>query len=245
MTLYFSNVYMLQLSAQWKFYQTFVLTTLSLTFVFVYGQVSDKYRRKLPILFPFLGSLGEALVYLMNSLYMQAPLPLMLIGPFCNGIGGSVVTLLMTTVAYVTDVSNDDSRTSRVSLLYACSSLASLLSFTFSGILLDNSRYETVFALCLLIYSGGALYVIFFVREIKPQKRQNNTDNKDTSDDDKTDATAETADSRCQTFGRYLKEICLVPFIKRKFNRRVHILVLMAIVVLCGLGTCKFISFTA
>ena len=228
---------MFQLSAQWKFYQTFVFTTLSLIFVFVYGQVSDKYRRKLPILFPFIGSFSESLVYLLNSIYMQAPLPLMLIGPFSSGIGGSLLTILMTTVAYVNDVSHDDSRTSRVSLLYACSSLASLVSYSVSGILLDSTNFETVFSICLIIYGIGMLYVICVVREIKPQK-QKDSDNK-TPTDDKTDAVTETVDSSCKTLGRYLKEVGMVAFMKRKYNRRVHILVLMTIVVGCGLGTCK------
>ena len=85
--------------------------------------------------------------------------------------------MFMTTVAYVNDVSHDDSRTSRLSLLYACSSLASLVSYSVSGIILDSTNYETVFTLCLILYVLGILYVICIVREIKPRKEKD-SDNK-------------------------------------------------------------------
>ena len=144
--------------------------------------------------------------------------------------------MFMTTVAYVNDVSHDDSRTSRLSLLYACASLASMLSYSVSGIILDSTNYETVFALCLVLYVLGILYVICIVREIKPRKEKE-SDNQNTTDDE-ANALADIVSLSCRKICRCVKEICMVVFIKRKYNRRAHILVLMIIIVGCCLGAC-------
>ena len=124
----------------------------------------------------------------------------MLIGSCSGGIGGGILTMFMTTVAYVNDVSHDDSRTSRLSLLYACASLASMVSYSVSGIILDSTNYQTVFTLCLIIYGIGVLYVICLVREIKPKTQQQMSDNyKHLSGDDKPiDATAGIVNSSCR-----------------------------------------------
>ena len=196
----------------------------------MFGQLSDRIGRKLPILAPFIGEALSCIVMIFNSIYIESSLGFMLLASVCYGCGGSLYSILMTTVAYVTDISPNESKTMRVSLLYACSSLASFIVLTFSGVLLDHTSFELVFTLCFCIYVIGALYVIIFLKNVKASSR-----NDDVSEDTKK---AESDDvTCCQEFLQSVKEICLVVVRPRKYNRRKHILLLAVVIVTELLGT--------
>lgn len=62
-------------------------------------------------------------------------------------------------ISYVSDVSTDHSRTSRIAVVYGAGSVGTFISFTLSGILLESSGFVVVYSLCIFLNLLGILYV--------------------------------------------------------------------------------------
>ena len=212
------------MNSEWRFYSTCVFIPLSLVSVIVFGQISDRFGRKLPILAPFVGEILNCVALFFNSVYMESSLGYMLIGSFLGGLGGGLYSILMSTVAYITEISSNERKTLRVSLLYACSNLASFVVLTFSGVLLDHTSFQFVFGLCICIYVIGVLYVIIFLKNVTATSRVSDVSNDEKKEEDD-DVTC------CEETVENVKEIAMVAMKYRKYNRRKQILLLMVSVV--------------
>ena len=208
----------LQVSSQWLFYDRLVFTSFGILSVLVYGQLSDHIRRKIPLVMACIGKMLQVTVLLLNSIFMTANPAFMLLARVLEGIGGGNLVMLTGTVCYVTHVADDDMKTSRISVLYACSHVASIIAFLISGILFTNTSYVFVFALCAAIYFVTFVYTVFAVKEIYPSR-----DVSGTTDLERTRSTP-ACRRVCRKLGSGIKETLVVVFRKREGSQRVPIL---------------------
>ena len=200
-------------------------TPLVITSLFILGQVSDVYGRKLPIVIPFIAQLFEVTIYLLNSIFIEGHQAFMLLGPvFAGGLGG-YAGLVMAASSYITHIVPPERRTFRLSILFATSSLASLVSLTCSGLLLDATSLVFMFSLCFCIYALGLLSAILMVRDVTA--------------DDTTSANEKQEDKEglCERLLEQLKEVLLVAFVKRENNDRRYILIILVITTIEVIGS--------
>ena len=158
---------------------------------------------------------------------MLSPLGFLLIGSFMSGISGGLTSLLMGVMSYVSSIAGPDNQTFRISVMYGCSSMASLFAYSFSGILFDATGFVLVFGVCIILYLIGIIYVIFVLKDLKIEPHTNK--NKDTKDYLKKE---DEERSLLKDIWKHTKEVFCVAFIKRKYNARVHIFVLMGVIIL-------------
>ena len=93
-----------------------------------FGSWSDKIGRRPVMFLPLIGDLVQAVWFLMNAIFLSAPVWYLLIGKVVSGLLGSYASLLMAVFAYVSDTSDNNNRTPRVTLLESMLYLGSVAS---------------------------------------------------------------------------------------------------------------------
>ena len=162
---------------------------------------------------------------------MLSPLGFLLLGSFMGGISGGYTSLLMGVMSYVSTIATPDRKTFRISIMYGSASMASLVAFTFSGVLFDATGFVMVYGVSIILYLIGIVYVVFFLKDLKIVTNKNQ--NVDSKDEFKKDEKKEEKEQNVlKELWTHAKEVLCVAFIKRKYNDRVHIFILMAVIIL-------------
>ncbi|CRL04803.1 CLUMA_CG017857, isoform A [Clunio marinus] len=137
--------------------------------LFAGGWSDKKGIRKPLVLFPILGELIGSLILLLSSIFMnEIPMevPAFSERVFPSLFGGQTL-MLMGIYSYLTGVTTEENRTFRFGCFTVFFTLIPISSIPWSGFLFNALGYTKLFALCVLIYVLGILYIIFVLQEVK------------------------------------------------------------------------------
>ncbi|XP_069949167.1 lysosomal proton-coupled steroid conjugate and bile acid symporter SLC46A3 [Cherax quadricarinatus] len=129
------------------------------------GMWSDTRGRRLPILLPFCGSLLKALCLTANSYWWSWPLPLLIVSYFPYGIMGGVAGVFAGAYSYVSDISVNKSRTTRLSIVGAMMMVALSLGKVAGTYIYNIGGYVGVFGSQAIIFTISILYTVFRLEE--------------------------------------------------------------------------------
>lgn len=204
-----------QMASQWEFYDTISYEIIAIIATIIYGSLSDRYSRKLPLILPSLGQFISTALYLINSVYIKAPIGLMLVGPIFSALAGGTTSLLMAAFSYLSEVTDPKMRTVRSAIIYGGDSLARVIGYLCGGVMLDKTGFVPVYSLELSLFFLSLLIAFLWIDDI---------------------AGKQTADTSRSTCGRAilkelyaLKDSFLCVSKKRTQNRRMHIIQLLSI----------------
>ena len=138
------------------------------TVVLFLGSFGDKVGRKFPVLLPVIGSIIQAISCLLNAVYPEAPLVLLLIGPLCSGICGGIIACLMAVFSYITHIAPAETKTMRVGVVESMIFMAGTLGVFVSGVMLDHTSFTFVFGFSAGLLCLTMLYTVVWLEDIKP-----------------------------------------------------------------------------
>ena len=224
-------------ASHYTFYSQLCFSIPSIVTSLIYGQLSDRFSRKLVICVPLIGGLISTISYIINCTYMDLHVAYLLPGTLINGLSGGWMVLLVAIFGYLTEMTSTSSRTSRIAVVEAVLSLGFALPFFISGIVLDNTSYSFVFTISLVCSIVGILYTLLRLKEIDAPQNS-------------------TVKSRCKKLCEILgttssfRDIVTCFIRKREEGRRKFLLLLILLVFLAGLGyrgevsSCHGLSYT-
>lgn len=138
----------------------------ALIFSLFVGAWSDVNGRKSVLILPFIGNILSFVVYIVNYYWFDAiPSPHLLWGSIA-GLTGGYVVLNIGLYGYVSDVTNAENRTMRLSILNGVFSAGFVVGTTLGGKLYKAyGNYYLNFGISILFGVAGMLYAIFFTHE--------------------------------------------------------------------------------
>ncbi|KAK8724276.1 hypothetical protein OTU49_011315, partial [Cherax quadricarinatus] len=147
------------------FYNSIILSVLPLIFVLFMGAWSDKYGRKIPLLITLVGHVMYAGGYLLANWQTSWPVEVIYFVTLLEALGGANAGLLSSTVSYISDISKEEQRTSRISTANSIWFLGGPLGTLIGALIIKYSGYDLALGLVLLAYFLTAVYVIIFIKE--------------------------------------------------------------------------------
>ena len=210
-------------ASHWFMYENFSFEMPAILMALVYGTISDSWSRKASILVPVIGHLLSVISDILNVHYRDSHVGYMLIGRLISGLFGGGIAIHLAVSSYLSAFTTEKTRTTRMAIMGGICSLTAAIAGYTSGIILDNTSFIFVFLLTLAIYFIIILYTIIFVKELQ-QDKQNRQENQNVMK------------KGCSGFlSTGMASIkCLLK--KRRFNRRVHIFVIMACIFTFSIG---------
>lgn len=152
----------------WKFP---LQTAIPAVMVIFLGAWSDKYkRRKIFILFPFIGEVISNIGLLLATYYFNevSLTATALIEALPAAFTGSYIVIFMGMYSFMADRTTVENRTFRLGLVTICVTLGTPTGTALSGILLRALGYYGVFTLLLVIYLFSFVYGMFRLEDIVP-----------------------------------------------------------------------------
>ncbi|KAK8724268.1 hypothetical protein OTU49_011310, partial [Cherax quadricarinatus] len=134
------------------FYNSIILSVLPLIFVLFMGAWSDKYGRKIPLLMTLVGHVVYAGGYLLSNWQTSWPVEVIYLVTLLESLGGANAGLLTSTVSYISDISKEAQRTSRISTANSMWYLGGPLGTLVGALIIKYSDYNMALGLVLLAY---------------------------------------------------------------------------------------------
>ena len=156
-------------TAQWGIYIDVVKTLPALVATIFYGAWSDRVGRKTVMILPIIGDSLGAIGYILNAYYFDAAVSFLLIGAFISATFGNFAAILLSTFSYIADVSSEQSRTFRVTILESMIYLGSIVSNLCGGWLLQKAGFVAVYGVVLGFYFLQMIYWYFLKESYVPQ----------------------------------------------------------------------------
>ncbi|XP_053313061.1 proton-coupled folate transporter [Spea bombifrons] len=161
------------LTSHWSLYINLGGFLVGLFSVMLLGPWSDSVGRRPVLILPAIGLALQAAVYLV-VMYQKLHVGYFLLGRIISGITGDFNMILAGCFAYISDVSDRQSRTFRVAILEACLGIAGMVASIIGGHWRKAQGYINPFWLVFAVYLFTALYVYFCiwesVKERKPSR---------------------------------------------------------------------------
>ncbi|XP_011860808.1 PREDICTED: proton-coupled folate transporter-like [Vollenhovia emeryi] len=128
------------------------------------GPWSDKYGRK-PLILS--GYISTSLTYLLLSVLAQWDVGpwYFLIAYIPTGLLGGIGVLILASVCYITDITDDNERAWHLAWLDALISLGALIGLLCGPVIFEACGYSAVFGVAFMFCALATLYIIFFVPE--------------------------------------------------------------------------------
>jgi MFS family permease len=162
-------------ASHWFLYAALCFEIPSVLVAFFYGSLSDHFSRKLSLIVPIIGQSIAVSNWIANSFYPAAPMGYLLIGPLISGCFGGWVTLLVGSMSYLSDISTDAERTSRIAIAEACIAFPIAMSFFVSGVYLEATSFAVVLSTTLALYLVCIGYACVRIREPPGRVREGAT----------------------------------------------------------------------
>ena len=238
-------------TSQFEFYSNLCFNVPALLSVALYGSWSDTFSRKTPLLFAPIGAILYSLVFLLGSILTNSSVYYLLIGQTLDGLTGGFSCFLMAAFSYSTHMSSSYTRTSRISLVYACQTLGFMIASFTSGIFLNNTNFTVVYLTNISILLLTILYITIFVNALAPTpatEQQAPTDNYsrmlEEEENPKRPRKNKCFDRMKALFNfSHMKKAVMVTFKKRNGRKRQFILLLVAIAFLIMVTYGKFVKY--
>ncbi|XP_066986954.1 probable peptidoglycan muropeptide transporter SLC46 [Macrobrachium rosenbergii] len=142
-------------------YNGIIMAFLPLFFILFMGAWSDKYGRKMPIVISTIGHLFWSLGYLINSMVPSWPVEFLLLAALCDSLGGGTVSFITTTNAYLSDVTSEESRTSRVGLANSIWFLGGPIGTLLGTYIYKYGGYQVLFGTAAAMYVLSLIFLFF------------------------------------------------------------------------------------
>ncbi|XP_078594198.1 proton-coupled folate transporter-like [Branchiostoma floridae x Branchiostoma japonicum] len=152
-------------TAQWIVYMNIANVVPSVLVLLLLGSWTDKAGRKSAMMMPFVGAVISGGNLIIQSMYMYSVVPYLFIGTVVSSLCGGYGCVIMTTYSYVTDITVGSSRTWRIGILDAMSSLGAAVGGAVSGVIVDKAGYMPVFAIAVALNASMILYILLWLKE--------------------------------------------------------------------------------
>lgn len=140
--------------------------------VLYFGAISDRVGRKIPLILPIIGQLIKCTIYVL-TLYFRLPLKLLILASVLEGLFGGLTTIMMSGMAYITDICEKTNRTFRITVLEVACGLSAALAQVLLGYAITYLGFLYPFYIIMGVHAINLLYVIFFVPEMRFAKKAN------------------------------------------------------------------------
>ncbi|XP_068230710.1 probable peptidoglycan muropeptide transporter SLC46 [Palaemon carinicauda] len=153
-------------------YNGIIMAFLPLFFILFMGAWSDKYGRKVPIVISTIGHLFWSLGYLVNSMVPTWPVEFLLLAALCDSLGGGTVSFITATNAYLSDVTSEESRTSRVGLANSIWFLGGPIGTLLGTYIYKYGGYQVLFGTAAAMYVLSLIFLFFLPESHGPFAKQ-------------------------------------------------------------------------
>jgi MFS family permease len=128
------------------------------------GGYSDLAGRKAAIISPLVGAAFRLLIFIFTVAFDLHPV-FLIVSSVVDGIGGGTSTILMACSAYISDVSDNRTRSTRVVILEVSSGIALVTSVLGLGYALANLGFMWTFVILMGVLLLAMVYVVFVLPE--------------------------------------------------------------------------------
>ncbi|RXG53047.1 Solute carrier family 46 member 3 [Armadillidium vulgare] len=139
----------------------------SVIFVLFMGSWSDRNGRKIPLILPLVGSLVGTLVCLINAWIWWLNPAHILVSSVPRALTGGSKSFMMVCYSYITDISSDDSRTTRIAFLDVMFMAGPPMAYFLSDILFKTVGYTGVYSISSVMLLFCIIYTIFILKETR------------------------------------------------------------------------------
>lgn len=152
-----------QLATRYRMYAKVVEQGLGLVMVVVMSVYSDVLDRRLPLLWCHAGFLLMALISAVNVYWWWLPPEMLLLNYVMLGAGGGTLVLYMGVEAYVSAVSEERHRTTRLAVLKVMALVGRILGPAVAMLLFHSGGYLAVFGTQSLAFIASIVYVLLML----------------------------------------------------------------------------------
>uniref|UniRef100_A0A6A7G3F5 Proton-coupled folate transporter-like n=3 Tax=Hirondellea gigas TaxID=1518452 RepID=A0A6A7G3F5_9CRUS len=146
-------------------YNAIIMSILPLFFILFMGAWSDKYGRKVPLCAAMIGHCMYSAGYLLNSWVWHWPVEYLLVVGLLESLGGGAVSFLTAANSYISDVTSEGSRTSRIGLANSIWFLGGPIGTFMGTYIYKAGGYQVLFGTSLVMHIIATLYIIFLLPE--------------------------------------------------------------------------------
>ncbi|KAK8390738.1 hypothetical protein O3P69_010445 [Scylla paramamosain] len=147
------------------FYNSIIMSVLPLIYVLFMGAWSDKYGRKIPIIITLVCRFLHAMGYFLVNWQTSWPVEVLYPITFLEAIGGGNAGILSSSISYISDITREKDRTSRVSTANSLWFLGGPMGTLLAAVLIKNGGYNLPLGIVALTYIAAAIYVVVFINE--------------------------------------------------------------------------------
>ncbi|XP_069940685.1 proton-coupled folate transporter isoform X2 [Cherax quadricarinatus] len=169
-----SQVAVQDLVSTFLMYRSIFETAIQVVWVLVLGSWSDRWGRRVPLIFSITCLLGESAVYLVCALSPRWSMETTLLGSVMYSLSGGTHGLLMLCFAHLADTSHPRSRTLRMGFLDASYYLGAPVGNALVGVLLDTGSYMAAFPFVIVVYIVSIMYIAARVRRPERSSARDN-----------------------------------------------------------------------
>ncbi|XP_045126852.1 proton-coupled folate transporter-like [Portunus trituberculatus] len=146
-------------------YNGIIMAVIPLFFILFIGAWSDKYGRKVPLVLSTIGHSLYALGYLVVSMVDAWPVEYLLFVALLDSLGGGTVSFLTAANSYISDVTSEETRTSRVGLANSIWFLGGPIGTLMGTYIYKAGGYPVLFGTSLAMYIVSLTYMALFMPE--------------------------------------------------------------------------------
>lgn len=181
------NIKMQQYFSVFGMYNGIIMAFIPLFFILFMGAWSDKYGRKVPLYIATMGHFCWALGYLVNSWVTKWPVEYLLLAALMDSLGGGNVSFLTAANAYISDVTSEETRTTRVGLANSIWYLGGPIGTFMGTYIYKYGGYQVLFSTSLLMHCVSLTYLFFLPESHGPfakhhQAKQEREEEESTAD---------------------------------------------------------------
>ncbi|CAL4080392.1 unnamed protein product [Meganyctiphanes norvegica] len=160
-----------QLENEFLVYESYISVTFTVLFLIYIASWSDKHGRRVPILMGLAGWILYCIVYILAVIFTSWTPWVLLLAAFLRSLGGWHWVIAMASYAHIADVSSEESRTARMTLMMVCKGFGMSAGTALGPILHNLSGYALVFAVSMALYIVCFIWSIFVIphRPYNPQ----------------------------------------------------------------------------
>ncbi|XP_069985991.1 proton-coupled folate transporter isoform X2 [Penaeus vannamei] len=188
------NLKLQQSFSMFGMYNGIIMAFIPLFFILFMGAWSDKYGRKVPLIIAIIGHFCWAAGYLINSWMPDWPVEYILVAALMDSLGGGNVSFLTTANAYISDVTSEETRTSRVGFANSIWFLGGPIGTLLGTYIYKYGGYQILFGTSVLMYAVSLVY-LFFLPESHGPFKKTKTERTEAYDTDQQPQTAPSKDS--------------------------------------------------
>ncbi|XP_047495386.1 proton-coupled folate transporter-like isoform X1 [Penaeus chinensis] len=178
------NLKLQQSFSMFGMYNGIIMAFIPLFFILFMGAWSDKYGRKVPLVIAIIGHFCWAAGYLVNSWMPEWPVEYILVAALMDSLGGGNVSFLTAANAYISDVTSEETRTSRVGFANSIWFLGGPIGTLLGTYIYKYGGYQILFGTSVLMYIVSLVYLFFLPESHGPFRKIKTTEKTEANDGD-------------------------------------------------------------